>query len=113
MAGLLPDPDDGPVVIAFGSLARAFACSLRRETKLQGCLALPFAAIVLAGTACARPLLFAECDALAHYTGHDVVVLRYDALRDVTFDIKLKSEPCWLRRYLATPVDGGLRMVPD
>jgi hypothetical protein len=97
-------------VHAMGALIRQAGSA---DPKLQGCLALPFAAIVLAGTACARPLLFAECDALAHYTGHDVIVLRYDALQGATFDIKLKSEPCWLRRYLATPVDGGLRMVPD
>lgn len=80
---------------------------------LQGCLVLPFAGMVLAGTACARPLLFAECDALARATHHDVIILRYVALRGTTFDIKLKSEPRWFRRYLATPVQNGVRMAPD
>lgn len=81
--------------------------------KLQGCLVLPFAGIVLAGTACARPLLFAECDALTTATCHDVVILRHDALRGTTFDLKLRSQRRWFRRYLATPVEGGVRMAPD
>jgi hypothetical protein len=80
---------------------------------LQACLVLPFAGMVLAGTACARPLLFAECDTLARATRHDVIILRHDALRGTTFDIKLRSEPRWFRRYLATSVENGVRMAPD
>ncbi|AQR72865.1 hypothetical protein [Sphingomonas sp. LM7] len=81
--------------------------------KLQGCLVLPLAGIILAGTACARPLLFAEYDALARATNHDVIILRHDTLRGTTFDIKLRSEPRWYRRYLGTPVENGMRMAPD
>lgn len=80
---------------------------------LQGCLVVPLAGVVLAGTACARPLLFAECGVLARATRHDVIILRHDALRGTTFDIKLRSEPRWFRRYLAKPVQNGVRMAPD
>lgn len=80
---------------------------------LQGCLVLPFPEIVLAGTACARPLLFTECDVLARATRHDVIILRHDPLRGTTFDIKLRSEAHWFRRYLATPVENGVRLSSD
>lgn len=80
---------------------------------LKGCVMLPLANIVLAGTACARPQLFAEYDALAQASAHDLIVLRHDALRGTTFDIKLRAQPRWLRRYLATPVEFGLQMAPD
>jgi hypothetical protein len=83
------------------------------DPMLQGCLVLPFAGMVLAGTACARPLLFAECDDLARATSHDVIILRHDALRGTTFDIKLGSESRWFRRYLGKPVEHGVRMAPD
>jgi hypothetical protein len=86
----------------------------RANPRLQGCLAAPTAGILLTGSACQRPHLFAELDTLTRETIWDIIVLRYDALRGrVTYDIKLQSRPQWLRCYTAQPIRDGLQLVPD
>lgn len=114
-SALLPHPSPAVQRRMLATVHATGALILRSGSanpELQGCLVLPFARIVMAGTACARPLLFAECDALTTATCHDVIILRHDALRGTTFDIKLRSQRRWFRRYLATPVEGGVRMAP-
>ena len=95
------------IVHAMGGLIQQAGSA---NPKLHGCLILPLGGMMLAGTACARPLLFSECDVLAREATCDLVVLRHDALRGTTFDIKLTSGSRWFRRYLATPIEGSVRM---
>jgi len=116
-AGAILPPPSPAVLRRTLTIAHAIGALIQKpggvDPMLQGCLVLPLAKMILAGTACARSLLFEECDALARATSHDVIILRHDALRGTTFDIKLRSEPRWFRRYLGTPVGDGMRMAPD
>lgn len=94
---------DGPIEIAPGT----------RDPLFGGCLLLWQADLLIAGTSCRRPLVFAEAERLAQYSGRDLVLLRYDADRGTTFDLYLQSRADWLVRYQAWRRDGDLWLVPD
>lgn len=84
-----------------------------RDPMFGGCVVMPYAGLVLAGTACRRPLLFREGEGLARYSRLDLVLLRYDAdHRGVTFDIRLQQRPDWLCHYVAWRLDGDLWLIP-
>jgi len=80
----------------------------------SGCLVVPRAGLFLAGTACPRSLLIEECQVLAQAIGLDVVVLRYDAPRGVTFDVKLRGESKWRSNHVAGSAhDELVLLAPD
>ena len=84
-----------------------------RYPNLAGCLVMPYAGLLLAGTACRRPLLFPEGDVLYAVTGLDVILVRHDADRGTTYDLRLNGQPGWLYRYQAWQMEGDLWLVPD
>lgn len=84
-----------------------------RDPVLSGCVVMPYASLVLAGTACRRPLLFREGDGVARHSRLDLVLLRFDAGRGATFDIRLQQQPGWLCHYVAWRRDGDLWLVPE
>jgi hypothetical protein len=93
----------GPVDIAPG----------HRDPKLCGCLLMPQADLLIAGTACRRPLLFAEAERIAQYSRHDLILLRYDAERGTTFDLYLQSVGAWLACFHASRRGDDLWFVAD
>jgi hypothetical protein len=84
-----------------------------RDAKLAGCLLMPYAGLLLAGTSCRRPLLFPEGETLHTITGVDVILVRHDADRGTTYDLRLNGQTGWLCRYQAWQMEGGLWLVPD
>lgn len=116
-AEALPMPS-WPVMRRMGALAAAIDGPIDvgpgdRDPKLAGCLLLWQADLLIAGTACRRPLVFAEAERLAQYSGRDLALLRYDAERGTTFDLFLQSRADWLVRYQAWRRDGDLWLIPD
>jgi hypothetical protein len=95
---------------AIGGLIDTSAAA--RDPMLTGCLVMPYAGLVVAGTACARPLLFREGEGLARYSRQELVLLRFDAERGVTFDIRMQQRPEWLCHYVAWRRDGDLWLLP-
>ena len=113
----LPTPS-WPVMRRMEALAAAIDGPIdvapdRRDPRFAGCLLLWQADLLIAGTSCRRPLVFAEAERLAQYGGRDLVLLRYDADRGTTFDLYLQSRADWLIRYQAWRRDGDLWLVPD
>lgn len=96
---------------AIGGLVDTAAAA--RDPMLAGCVVMPYASLALAGTACRRPLLFREGEGLACYSRLDLVLLRFDAGRGVTFDVRLQQQPGWLCHYVAWRCDGDLWLVPE
>ncbi|MFN3387566.1 MAG: hypothetical protein ACK40O_01440 [Allosphingosinicella sp.] len=94
---------DGPIDVAPGT----------RDPKLAGCFLLWQADLLIAGTACRRPLVFAEAERLAQYSGRDLALLRYDAERGTSFDLYLQSRGNWLVRYQTWRQGGDLWLIPD
>ena len=94
---------DGPIDIAPET----------RDPLFAGCMLMCQGDLMIAGTACRRPLMFAEVERLAQYSGRDFVLLRYDAERGTTFDLYLQTRADWLVRYQAWRRDGDLWLVPD
>ena len=84
-----------------------------REPRLAGCLAMPFANLLLAGTSCRRPLLFPEGAALSSITDLNLILVRHDAERGTTYDLRLNGQKGWLCRYQAWQIEGDLWLVPD
>ena len=70
-----------------------------RDPLFVGCLVLSQADLLIAGTSCRRPLVFAKTERLAQYSGRDLVLLRYDPDRGTTFDLYLQIRADWLVRY--------------
>jgi hypothetical protein len=93
----------GPVNIAPG----------HRDARLSGCLLMPQADLLIAGTACHRPLLFAEAERIAQYSRHDLILLRYDAERGVTFDLYMQSVGGWLDCFRPSLRGDDLWFVAD
>lgn len=80
---------------------------------LTGCAVAPYAHLVMAATALSRPLLYPECNLIAHATGFDMILQRFDADRGSSFDILLRGEKEWLCRHLAwRRRDGHLWLIP-
>lgn len=84
-----------------------------RDPAFTGCVLMPWAGVVLAGTTCRRPLLFNEGEALARYSGLDLVLLRFDAERGVTFDVRLQRRNEWLFRYISWRLEGEIWLIPE
>ena len=78
-----------------------------------GCFENPDAGVIATATALQRPLLFAECEVLANFARKDLVLLRFDALEGVSFDLLLEGSYQWLCHYLAWRRAGdALWLVP-
>ncbi|MEO1969637.1 MAG: hypothetical protein ABGW87_13130 [Sphingomonadaceae bacterium] len=74
--------------------------------ELAGALATGFipiqtAGVGIAATVCDRPLVFHECELLAQAFAMDLLLMRFDPLSGVSFDILFKGEEEWLCHYLA------------
>lgn len=82
------------------------------DPLLDGCLRLPAAEILIAGTACHRPLAFYEADRLAERTGFDVLLVRHDAYR-ITIDLRLQHMRSWLCGYRRWQLNGDFWLIPD
>ena len=94
---------DGPIDVA----------PERRDPLFAGCLLMWQADLLLVGTSCRRPLVFAEAERLAEYSGRDLVMLRYDAERGTTVDLYLQSRADWLVRYQTWRQGGDMWLIPD
>lgn len=78
-----------------------------------GCFENRDAGLVVAATALQRPLLYTECEKLAQFSGKDLVLMRFDPLDGVSFDLLLEGSHNWLCHYLAWRRDGdALWLVP-
>lgn len=85
----------------------------KTNPSLSGCAVAPFARFVATGTSCRRPLLFPEVQQIAEQTGFDVLLLRYDAERGVSFDIHLQVGGRQLCHYVAwRRRDGDPWLIP-
>ncbi|MEA1015323.1 hypothetical protein [Sphingosinicella sp. LY1275] len=84
-----------------------------RDARLSGCLLMPQADLLIAGTACHRPLLFAEAERIAQYSRHDLILLRYDAERGTTVDLYLQSVGGWLACFRTSRRGDDLWLVAD
>ncbi|WP_191993014.1 hypothetical protein [Sphingomonas parva] len=115
-----------PLIPVAGQVVRNRMCALvgaigglvdpmpgARDPVLAGCLMMPYAGIIVAGTPCRRPLLFPEGEALHSRTGFELILVRHDADRGTTYDIRLQCLSGWLCRYEAWQMDGDLWLVPD
>lgn len=73
----------------------------------------PSLGIALLATSCNRPLFYAEAEAFARITQMDLVLLRFDPLEGVSFDLLLNGSRFWLCNYLAWHRSGeALWLVP-
>jgi len=80
---------------------------------LSQCYVAPCAQFVMVATCCDRPLLYREGELIGDATGHDVILLRFDADRGTSFDILRCGSKQWLCRYLTwRRVDGDLWLIP-
>ena len=80
---------------------------------LSGCAVAPYASLVIAATSLNRPLLYAECNLIAHSSGSDMILQRFDADRGSSFDILMRGSESWLCRHLAwRRRDGHLWLIP-
>ncbi|SFP16734.1 hypothetical protein SAMN04488060_1785 [Qipengyuania nanhaisediminis] len=74
----------------------------------------PSAGIALLATSCNRPLYYPEGEAFAVITQMDLVLLRFDPLEGVSFDLLLNGSRFWLCNYLAWRRSGeALWLVPS
>lgn len=102
-----------------GSLIRASGlaggdCSGLDERISGGYFADPSAGIALLATSCNRPLCYPEGEAIAQITQMDLVLLRFDPLEGVSFDLLLNGSRFWLCDYLAWRRSGdALWLVPS
>lgn len=80
--------------------------------ELTGCLTMPNAGLLVAGTSCRRPLLFPEGEALYARSGLEVILVRHDVVRGTTYDLLLHDHAGWLCRYQAWQMEGDLWLVP-
>ncbi len=84
-----------------------------RNGLLTGCAVVPYASLVIAATSLDRPLLFPECNLIAHSSRSDMILMRFDADRGASFDILLRDRKDWLCRHLAwRRRDGHLWLIP-
>ena len=65
------------------------------------------AEVVVIGTSCERPLFYHECEVLAQFSRKDIVLLRFDPLEGVSFDVLLEGSQAWQCNYLAWRRDAG------
>ena len=100
------------------ALALAIGAEIDPETReragtLAGTITMSFAQLLIAGTSCPRPWLFPEMIQLARETGLEVVLLRFDVTRGVSFDILLQDRRHILCGYAPWRSAGGdLWFVP-
>lgn len=102
-----------------GSLIRATGlagddCSGLDERISGGYFADPSSGIALLATSCNRPLYYPEGEAFAQITQMDLVLLRFDPLDGVSFDLLQDGSRVWLCNYLAWRRSGeALWLVPS
>ena len=81
---------------------------------LTGCLIAPEADLALTMTICRRPLVLPEAELIAQLTGRHMVLLRFDADRGASFDVRRKESSHWLCHYLVwRRRDGDLWLIPS
>lgn len=116
-ASLLP-----PTSHAVANRMCAFAASIgglfdpmaeMRDPLLKGGIVMPFANTLIAGTACRRPLLFREGEVIVDETGIDLILLRHDRDKGVTFDVRHSQRTDWLCHYVAWRAEGDLWLIPE
>src|SRR5690606_276467 len=73
--------------------------SAEENGLLSGCAVARCATVVMATTSLNRPLLYAECDLIAHSSGSDMILQRFDADRGSSFDILMRGNETWLCRH--------------
>lgn len=59
------------------------------------------AGVVVIATSCDRPLFHRECEVLAQFSRKDLILLRFDPLEGVSFDVLLEGSQSWQCNYLA------------
>ena len=71
------------------------------------------AGVVVTATSCDRPLFYHECEVLAQFSQKDLVLLRFDPLAGVSFDVLLEGGQLWQCNYLAWRREGDdLWLIP-
>ncbi|EMD81905.1 hypothetical protein [Pacificimonas flava] len=86
----------------------------RDHAILGGCAVMQYAGLIVTGTACRRPLLFAEGEALGRRTGLDLLLMRFDVQPcGTTFDIRLDANGAWLTNFALWRGRGEMWLVPE
>lgn len=83
------------------------------HATLPGSVTMPLSSLFVAGTSCGRPLLLDEAEAVGEAERLDVVLLRFDTLCGVSFDIKQHQGTRWHCNYVAWRQEGDLWLVPQ
>lgn len=66
-----------------------------------GCFEDPRAGVAVTATTCQRPLMYPECELFAQFSRQDLILMRFDPLDGVSFDVLLEGSQSWLCHYLA------------
>lgn len=86
----------------------------KRSPLLTDAVVMPFANFALLGTGCARPLKFEEGEEIARVTGLDVLLMRFDPDRGVSFDVFDHRSTHWRCNHVAwRRRDGDLWLIPQ
>lgn len=81
---------------------------------LQQSIVMPIANIILAGTGCRHPFYLDRAETMGAAAGRDVVLLRFDADRGTTFDIRFHDADRWLCGFVGwRRRDGDLWLIPS
>lgn len=83
------------------------------HAAFPGSVTMPLSSLFIAGTSCGRPLLFLEAEAVGQAERLDVVLLRFDALCGVSFDIRQHQGASWHFNYVAWRREGDLWLIPQ
>lgn len=79
---------------------------------MTACVLLPQAGLLLVGTACRAPLLRPESFVVGKLMELTVLLLRFDAERGISLDIKLADRSDWLCNYTVQGGRNGLSLIP-
>lgn len=81
---------------------------------LQQSIVMPIPNILLAGTGCPHPFYLERAETMGAATGRDVLLLRFDADKGTTFDVRFHDADRWLCRFVAwRRCDGDLWLIPS
>ena len=78
-----------------------------------GCFENPGAGVAVTATTCQRPLLYPECEVFAQFSRQNLILMRFDPLDGVSFDVLLEGSQSWHCHYVAwRRVGDALWLIP-
>ena len=73
---------------------------------------MPFARLAIAGTSCAAPLLRTEANQISEAFACDIILLRCEAGRGLSLDVRMTYKEDWLEGYLLWMDGRDLWLIP-